>query len=203
MIHFSSKHIEDAVLEISKMPGIGKKSALRMVLHILKEQPNYAKNLSFAIKKLREQTIYCNKCHNISDNIVCNICSNINRNHSIICIVENIQDVLAIENTNRYQGLYHVLGGVISPMAGIGPDNLNIDTLIKRITDNNTKEIIFALSTTIEGDTTAFYIKKKLKDIQIKVSIISRGISIGGEIEYADEATLAKSILSRVPYNAK
>ncbi len=203
MIHFSSKHIEDAVLEISKMPGIGKKSALRMVLHILKEQPNYAKNLSFTIKKLREQTIYCNKCHNISDNIVCNVCSNINRNHSIICIVENIQDVLAIENTNRYQGLYHVLGGVISPMAGIGPDNLNIDTLIKRITDNNIKEIIFALNTTIEGDTTAFYIKKKLKDIQIKVSIISRGISIGGEIEYADEATLAKSILSRVPYNVE
>ncbi|MCP3658789.1 MAG: recombination protein RecR [Bacteroidetes bacterium] len=200
-MNFSSKHIENAVLEISKMPGIGKKSALRMVLFILKEQPSYAKNLSKVLKTLREETIYCQDCYNIADSPICSICSNVNRNNSIICIVENIQDVLAVENTNRYNGLYHVLGGVISPMAGIGPEELNIDALLNRMSKIEVKEIIFALSTTIEGDTTAFYIKKKIKNKEIKISIISRGVSIGGEIEYADEATLAKSILSRVPYN--
>lgn len=200
MLQFSSKLIENAVLEISKIPGIGKKSALRIVLFLLKQQPDYAKNLSIAIQKLRKDTVYCKYCHNISDNDICSICSNTSRNNSVICIVENIQDVLAIENTNQYNGLYHVLGGIVSPLNGIGPEDINIESLINRINNNEIKEIIFAFSSTIEGDTTAFYITKRLKKTGIDITIISRGISIGGEIEYADEATLAKSILSRVPY---
>ncbi len=201
MKQFSSKLIEKAVSEIAKMPGIGKKSALRMVLFILKEDLQYAQNIAEAIINLRSKTQYCNKCHNIADSTICSICSNLNRQSSVICVVENIQDVLAIENTAQFRGLYHVLGGAISPMNGITPDKLNIDSLIERVKSNDFKEIIFALSTTIEGDTTTFYITKKLKELNISTSTISRGISVGGELEYTDEITLGRSILNRIPYD--
>ncbi len=201
-MQFPSKLVEEAVLEIAKLPGIGKKTALRLAMHLLKSAPEDTKSLTFALSDLRANTKYCHKCHSISDDILCNICSSINRDNSTICLVEDTKDVLTIENTNQYFGLYHVLGGVIAPIDGIGPNELNINTLLQRVVENTKiKEVILALSATMEGDTTAFYITKKLNDLGIKVSSIARGIPIGGEIEYADELTLGRSIVDRIAYN--
>lgn len=204
-MNFPSKLIEDAVNEISRLPGIGKKTALRLTLHLLKQPESFSHSLSQAITKLRTEILYCKVCHNISDQQVCSICSGLRRDKSIICIVEDIPDVLAIENTAQYIGLYHVLGGVISPIQGIGPEELKIDSLLERIdasaADNPVSEVILALSATMEGDTTSFYITRKLKERGIKVSTISRGIPIGGELEFTDEVTLGRSILTRINYN--
>jgi len=204
-VNFPSKLIEDAVNEISRLPGIGKKTALRLTLHLLKQPETFAQSLSHAIVKLRTEIRYCKTCHNISDQEICSICTSHRREKSIICIVEDIPDVLAIENTAQYNGLYHVLGGVISPIQGIGPEELKIDSLLNRIDtaapDAAVQEVILALSATMEGDTTSFYITRKLKERGIKVSTISRGIPIGGELEFTDEVTLGRSILTRISYN--
>jgi len=197
-LNYPSKLIENAILEISKLPGIGKKSALRLALHLLKADESKTLGLSQALVDLRTKTTYCRQCHNISDDLICQICSSINRDKQIICVVQDTRDVLAIENTSQYQGLYHVLGGIISPIAGIGPNDLNINSLISRITENpETKEIILALSPTMEGDTTAFYLQKQLTHFDLKISTIARGIPIGGDLEYTDEITLGRSIASR------
>ena len=203
-MNFPSKLIEDAVVEISKLPGIGKKSALRLVLHLLKREEAQTQLLADALVAMRTKTTYCRKCHNISDAELCQICSSPRRDQNIICVVEDTRDVLAIENTAQYRGLYHVLGGIISPLMGVGPNDLNIDSLLKRIeqADENeeVQEIILALSPTMEGDTTAFYLQKKLKAFPVKISTIARGIPIGGDLEYTDEVTLGRSILSRIAY---
>jgi recombination protein RecR len=201
-MNFPSKLVEDAVNEISKLPGIGKKTALRLVLFLLKEDEHCTISLSEALINLRTKIQYCSECHNISDKGTCEICTGAKRDQSIICVVEDTRDVLAIENTAQYAGLYHVLGGVISPIDGVGPDELNINSLINRLTKDNTlvKEVILALSPTMEGDTTAFYITKKLKGNEIKISTIARGIPIGGELEYTDEVTLGRSIIGRISY---
>jgi len=203
-LNFPSKLIEDAVVEISKLPGIGKKSALRLVLHLLKREETQTQLLADALIAMRTKTTFCRKCHNISDAELCQICSSPRRDQNIICVVEDTRDVLAIENTAQYRGLYHVLGGIISPLMGIGPNDLYIDSLLKRIeqADENEKvqEIILALSPTMEGDTTAFYLQKKLKAFPVKISTIARGIPIGGDLEYTDEVTLGRSILSRIAY---
>ena len=200
-MHFSSKLIEEAVNEISKLPGIGKKTALRLVLFLLKEEKESTLALSDALENLRTKILYCSTCHNISDSPVCNICASPKRDQGVICVVENIPDVIAIENTAQYFGTYHILGGVISPIEGIGPGDLNIDSLIKRVGEHEeTKEIILALSSTMEGDTTSFYITKKLKDYSVKISTIARGVPVGGELEYTDEITLGRSILRRTAY---
>lgn len=199
-MEFSSKIVEEAVGQFSKFPGIGKKTALRLVLHLLKQEGDAAKQLSDSILRLKSDLKYCKHCHNISDNDVCNICADSRRNKEVLCIVEDLRDVMAIENTEQFKGNYHVLGGLISPMDGIGPDTLNIESLHLRVINTNIKEVIFALAATMEGDTTTFYISKKLKDLNIKMSTIARGISVGGELEYADEITLGRSILSRIPY---
>ena len=199
-MHYSSKLIEDAVQEIATLPGIGKKTALRLALFLLKADKKHTTRLAEALQKLRTEIQYCAHCHNVSDTPVCSLCANPHRDHSVICVVENIQDVLAIENTGQYQGLYHVLGGVISPVEGIGPEELHIDSLVQRAQKTQPQEIIFALSATIEGDTTVFYITKKLKGFATKVSTIARGVAIGGELEYTDEITLGRSITSRVSY---
>ncbi len=200
-MNFSSKLIEDAVGQISKLPGIGKKSALRLVLHLLKEESESTQLLCTSLLKLRAEIKYCRSCHNVSDSELCSICTNHNRDNSVICVVEEIPDVMAIENTNHYQGQYHVLGGVISPIDGIGPSELNIESLILRIQkEESIKEIILALSATMQGDTTAFYISKKLKPYNLKISTIARGIAIGGELEYTDEVTLGRSIATRIEY---
>lgn len=198
MIQYPSKYIEKAIEEISKLPGIGKKTALRLTLHLLKEKEETSHQLANAIVDLRTKTRYCRQCHNISDDDICNICSSHRRDTSLICIVEDTRDVLAIENTGQYTGLYHVLKGVISPMDGVGPSELTIESLLERIKNSaDIKEVIFALSPTMEGDTTAFYLTKKLKDSSVKISTIARGVPIGGELEYADEITLGRSILTR------
>lgn len=204
-MQFPSRLIENAVEEISKLPGIGKKSALRLVLHLLKSDLNTTLSLSESIVNLREGIQYCEKCHNISDGPRCNICSNPGRNHRLICIVEDLPDVLAIENTGQFSGSYHVLGGIISPIDGIGPDELHIDSLLSRVADTTSdiEEIILALSPTMEGDTTAFYLTKKLQPFGLKVSVIARGVPIGGELEYADEITLGNSILRRRDYEVE
>ena len=202
MQNYPSKLVEIAVIELSKLPGIGKKTALRLVLHLLKEDVEDVEMFGNAIINMRKNTKYCQKCHNISDSDICEICSNPKRNENIICVVEDIRDVMAIENTAQYSGVYHILGGIISPIEGIGPQDLNIESLIKKIAENNVEEIILALSTTIEGDTTNFYIFKRLKDYKIKFSTIARGISIGDELEYADEVTLGRSIINRTPYES-
>lgn len=201
-MNYPSRLIEEAVNELSKFPGIGKKSAMRMVLHLLKQKEFDVTRLGESIINLRTQIQYCGRCGNVSDANVCNICSNSKRNQQLICVVEDLRDVLAIENTSQFNGTYHILGGLISPMNGIGPDKLNIDKLIQRIPVENTLEVIMALSATIEGDTTAFYVSKKMKSLGIKVSTISRGIAIGGELEYADEITLGRSIALRIPYSS-
>lgn len=198
-MEFPSKLIEDAVGEVSKLPGIGKKTALRLVLHLIKEHESKTILLTDSLKKLREQIKMCTVCHNISDEDVCNICRSPRRDRSTLCIVEDTRDVMAIENTAQFNGLYHVLGGVISPINGVGPSNLKIDSLISRIGNpaNEIREIILAISPTMEGDTTAFYIHKKLAPYSIKITSIARGIPVGGDLEYADEITLGRSISSR------
>lgn len=196
---FSSTLLENAVNEFARLPGIGKKTALRLVLHLIKKDVSEVQNFSEAVLKMRQEINFCNRCHNISDKKLCNICANTSRKQEMICVVENIRDVIAIESTQQYNGLYHVLGGIISPLDGIGPDQLQIDSLIKRITSEKTEEIIFALSPNIQGDTTIYYISKKLKDHKIKITTIARGIAFGGELEYADEMTLARSISNRIP----
>ena len=201
MIQYPSKYIERAVEEISKLPGIGKKTALRLALHLLKEKELSSIQLSEAIVDLRTKTKYCQQCHNISDDDTCGICKSGRRDQTLICIVEDTRDVLAIENTGQYNGLYHVLNGVISPMDGVSPSDLTIDSLLSRVGNSTeVKEIIFALSPTMEGDTTCFYLTKKLKEYNLKISSIARGIPIGGELEYADEITLGRSIITRTNY---
>lgn len=200
-MNYPSKLIEDAVNEIAKLPGIGKKSALRLALHLLKSEKNQTHNLSNSLINLVEKTTYCVACHNISDAEICQICGSHRRDSSILAVVQDSKDVLAIENTSQFQGKYHVLGGIISPIQGIGPQDLNIESLLLRIQNNpEIKEIILALSPTMEGDTTAFYIRKKLKELSVKISTIARGIPIGGDLEYTDEITLGRSILSRVEF---
>ncbi|MAR64582.1 MAG: recombination protein RecR [Flammeovirgaceae bacterium] len=199
-----TKILEEAVNEISKLPGIGKKTALRLSLYLLKKDIEFSQNLSKSITDLKEKTQYCDVCHMMCEDNDC-VCKKNNpfTNKEIICVVEDTPDVLAIQNTNHYNGLFHVIGGLISPIDGIGPEELNISTLIKRVKQDNVKEIIFALSPTLDGDTTSFYISKKLSEFNVKITTISRGIPIGGEIEYADEVTLGRSISSRINYNLK
>ena len=203
-MQYPSKLIENAVNEISQLPGIGKKTALRLVIYLLKQDKEATLRLSDALVRLRSETKYCVVCHNITDSEICQICASHHRDRSVICVVENLPDLMAIENTAQYKGTYHVLGGIISPIDGIGPDDLKINSLINRVKNGNdeVKEIILALSATMEGDTTSFYLTKKLKDFNVKVSTIARGIPVGGELEYADEITLGRSILSRTTYPA-
>jgi recombination protein RecR len=195
---FSSSLLENAVNEFAKLPGIGKKTALRLVLHLLKQPENEVLHFSEVIADMRKQIKFCTRCHNISDKELCNVCSNSSRKQDIICVVENIRDVIAIESTQQFNGTFHVLGGVISPLDGVGPDQLTIEQLINRVAKENTQEIIFALNPNIQGDTTIYYIGKKLKDLPVKITTIARGIAFGGELEYADEMTLAKSISNRI-----
>lgn len=185
--------------EFAKLPGIGKKTALRLVLHLLKKDVSDVKTFSDTILKMREEIHFCSRCRNIADKELCNICADRSRKQEIICVVETIRDVIAIESTQQYNGLYHVLGGIISPLDGIGPDQLEIDSLIKRVNEEKTEELVFALSPNIQGDTTIYYISKKLKEIPVKITTIARGIAFGGELEYADEMTLARSISNRMP----
>jgi recombination protein RecR len=195
---FSSTLLENAVNEFAKLPGIGKKTALRLVLHLIKQDANEVSNFSETIAKMREEIKFCSRCHNISDHILCNICSNPSRKQELLCVVENIRDVIAIESTQQFNGIYHVLGGIISPLDGIGPEQLNIDSLVQRVEKENIGEIIFALNPNIQGDTTLYYISKKIKNKPVKITTIARGIAFGGELEYADEMTLAKSISNRI-----
>ncbi|WP_297333580.1 recombination mediator RecR [Flavobacterium sp.] len=199
-MEMSSKLLEKAVAEISQLPGIGRRTALRLALHLLKQPEEQALHLADAIKKLREDIRYCTKCHNISDSEVCEICANPRRDSSLICVVEDVRDVMAIENTGLFRGLYHVLGGKISPIDGIGPSQLTIAPLVEKVRAGGVKELIFALSSTMEGDTTNFYIYKQIKDSGIVTSAIARGIAIGDELEFADEVTLGRSIVQRVPF---
>lgn len=196
---FSSTLLENAVNEFAKLPGIGKKTALRLVLHLIKQDKNVAESFGEAIIHMRQQIRFCSQCHNVSDTDLCNICSDRGRKQQLICVVESIRDVMAIESTQQFNGTYHVLGGVISPLDGIGPDQLNIASLVQRVEQGQTEEIIFALSPNIQGDTTLFFIQKKLQHLPVKVTTISRGIAFGGELEYADEMTLARSITNRQP----
>lgn len=197
-MQFSSTLLENAVNEFAKLPGIGRKTALRLVLHLLKQEPEDVQQFSEVMSKMRSEIVFCKHCHNISDTEECSICANRMRNQQLICIVENIRDVIALESTQQFNGTYHVLGGVISPLDGIGPSQLNIETLIKRVEDQAAAELIFALSPTIQGDTTIYYIQKKLP-AGIKVTTIARGIAFGGELEFADELTLARSLQNRLP----
>jgi len=199
-MNFSSKLLEDAVAEFARLPGVGQKTALRLVLHLLKQDRAEVDRFSGAISRLRHNIQFCTTCHNISDNAICEICSAPKRNQAMICVVEDTRDVMAIENTNQYNGLYHVLGGLISPMDGVGPSDLEVDTLVERLKNDEVKEVIFALSATMEGDTTLFYLNKRLKSFNITISTIARGIAFGGELEYVDELTLGRSIATRVPY---
>lgn len=199
-MEFSSKLLEKAVYEMSQLPGIGKRTALRLVLHLLKQPKEQTSFLSQALLNMREEIKFCQSCHNISDVEICEICSNVSRNKEIICVVEDIRDVMAIENTGQFKGIYHVLGGKISPIDGVGPSQLNIPTLVEKVKSGGVKELIFALSSTMEGDTTNFYIYRQIKDVDIITSTIARGISVGDELEFADEVTLGRSILHRVPF---
>ena len=199
-MEFSSKLLENAVREMALLPGIGKRTALRLVLHLLKQPVDQTKFLSEALTTMRENVKFCLSCHNISDVDLCEICSNNSRDHQIICVVEDIRDVMAIENTRQFRGIYHVLGGKISPIDGVGPSQLNISTLVEKVKMGKVQELIFALSSTMEGDTTNFYIYKQIQDCQIITSTIARGISVGDELEYADEVTLGRSILQRIPF---
>lgn len=199
-MNFSSKLIEEGVNAFASLPGIGKKTALRLVLHLINQPSEVSEQFGEAIVKMRRDIRQCSKCYNLSDEPVCSICADRRRDQSLICIVENIRDVMAIEETAQYRGLYHVLGGIISPIEGVGPADLTIDPLIQRVEEQEVKEVIMAISPTIEGDTTTFYISKKLEGKEVQVSTIARGVSFGGELEYADELTLGRSIVSRVPY---
>ena len=199
---FSSRLLESAVNEMSQFPGIGKRTALRLVLHLLKQPKSHTQKLSESLQQMRDEIIFCNNCHNISDKEVCEICNNPNRTKQIVCVVEDIRDVMAIENTSQFRGEYHVLGGKISPMDGIGPSELNIISLVEKVKSGVVKELIFALSSTMEGDTTNFYIFRQIEEYQITTTTIARGISVGDELEYADEVTLGRSILNRIPFEA-
>lgn len=199
-MNFSSKLLENAVNEFSSLPGIGQKTALRLVLHLLNQPQSEVEKFGNSLLILKRDIRYCVECHNISDQEICEICSSVKRDKSLICVVEDTRDVMAIENTGQYQGGYHVMGGLISPMDGIGPSDLNIESLVKRVNEGGIKEVILALSATMEGDTTIFYLYKKLKDAGISISTIARGIAFGGELEYVDEITLGRSIATRVPY---
>lgn len=198
---YPSALLEKAVNEFAKLPGIGRKTAMRLVLHLLRQDETTVESFAHALTTLKHEVKYCKVCHNISDTDVCRLCSNPQRDASTICVVENIQDVMAVENTQQFRGLYHVLGGVISPMDGIGPSDLEIESLVKRVEAGGIKEVILALSSTMEGDTTNFYIFRKLAKCNVKLSIIARGISIGDELEYTDEVTLGRSIVNRTPFN--
>ncbi len=201
-MEFSSKLLENAVNEMSLLPGVGKRTALRLVLHLLRQPNHQTLDLAEALSKLRKEIKFCIKCHNISDSDLCEICKNPHRNEEIICVVEDIRDVMAIENTNSFKGLYHVLGGKISPMDGIGPNDLNIQPLVEKVKHGKIKELIFALGSTMEGDTTNFYIYKQIQDFEVTTSTIARGISVGNELEYTDEVTLGRSIINRIPFEA-
>lgn len=196
---FSSTLLENAVNEFAKLPGIGKKTALRLVLHLIKQNEKEVSHFSETIAMMRKEIKFCNRCFNISDKDLCNICSNTSRKQDLICVVENIRDVIAIESTQQFNGTFHVLGGIISPLDGIGPEQLNIEPLVSRVKNENIQEIIFALNPNIQGDTTVYYIGRKLKEHPVKITTIARGIAFGGELEYADEMTLAKSISNRIP----
>jgi recombination protein RecR len=196
---FSSSLLENAVNEFAKLPGIGKKTALRLVLHLVKQEAETVNQFSHAVSLLRNSIQFCKRCHNIADTPICNICNNTSRIQDTVCVVENIRDVIAIENTQQFNGLYHVLGGIISPLDGISPDQLNIESLVQRVQTGEVKELIFALNANVQGDTTIYYIAKKLKPFPVKITTIARGIAFGGELEYADEMTLAKSISNRIP----
>ena len=200
-MQFSSALLENAVNEFAKLPGIGKKTALRLVLHLLKQENENVQHFAEVINRMRSEIKFCHRCHNVADADICSICANSMRKHEMICVVENIRDVIALESTQQYNGIYHVLGGVISPLDGVGPSQLNIETLIQRVQKEETSEVIFALSPTIQGDTTIYYIQKKLPAI-CKVTTIARGIAFGGELEYADEMTLARSLQNRLPVDS-
>lgn len=197
---YSSALLEKAVGEFAKLPGVGRKTALRLVLFMLRRNDEEVDQFVESVAKMKHEVKYCRVCHNISDTDVCPICSDPRRDASTICVVENVQDVLAVENTQQFHGLYHVLGGIISPMDGIGPSDIEIDSLVRRVAEGGIKEVIFALSSTMEGDTTNFYISRKLADYPVKLSVIARGISVGDELEYTDEVTLGRSILNRTPF---
>jgi recombination protein RecR len=199
-MNFPSKLIENAVEELAKLPGIGRKTALRLALHLLKEESEDTFSLAEAIVKMRTEVKHCKQCHNISDTEVCSICSNPLRDKSLLCVVSDIRDVIAIENTAQYKGLYHVLGGVISPIEGIGPSDLHIDSLLERLPNSEVKELLLAISPTMEGDTTAFYLTRKLRDHNVRITTIARGVPVGGELEYTDEITLGRSIVERTVY---
>ena len=199
---FSSKLLENAVNEVSQLPGIGKRTALRLVLHLLKQPEDQTLQLSKSLQQMREQINFCTNCHNISDQALCEICANSKRDAQLVCVVEDIRDVMAIENTSQYKGQYHVLGGKISPMDGVGPGELNIPTLVEKVKNGSVSELIFALSSTMEGDTTNFYIYKQIEGYDITTTTIARGISVGDELEYADEVTLGRSILNRIPFES-
>ena len=199
-MEFSSKLLEAAVNEMAQLPGIGKRTALRLVLHLLKQPKEQTSFLTNALTTFREEIKYCESCHTISDIALCEICNNNKRNHQLICVVEDVRDVMAIENTGQYRGIYHVLGGKISPIDGMGPSQLKINSLVEKVNSGKVQELIFALSSTMEGDTTNFYIYKQIKNNNIITSTIARGISVGDELEYADEVTLGRSILQRIPF---
>ncbi|MBQ3632564.1 MAG: recombination protein RecR [Prevotella sp.] len=204
-MQYSSRLLENAVQEFAKLPGIGRKTALRLVLHLLRQETSDVEQFATAVATMKREVKHCRVCHNISDTDLCPICADPRRDTTTVCVVENIQDVLAIENTQQFHGLYHVLGGLISPMDGIGPSDLQIDALVARVAAGNIKEVILALSSTMEGDTTNFYIFRKLAPYvdQVRVSIIARGIAVGNELEYTDEVTLGRSILNRTPFEGK
>jgi recombination protein RecR len=198
-MQFSSQLLENAVNEFAKLPGIGKKTALRLVLHLLKQEENNVQQFSEVIAKMRNEIKFCQRCYNVADGDICSICANSMRKQETICVVENIRDVIAIESTQQFSGTYHVLGGIISPLDGVGPDQLNIESLINRVQKEKTEELIFALNPNIQGDTTIYYIQKKLQHTNIHITTIARGIAFGGELEYADEMTLARSLQNRLP----
>lgn len=203
MANYPSKLFEQTVNEFAKLPGIGRKSAVRMVLHLLRENNETADALGSSIVKLRKEIRYCKHCYNITENELCDICGNVKRDKSVICVVEDIRDVIAVENTNQYNGVYHILGGVISPMDGVGPNDLNIKQLLERLVNDECAEVILALPPTMEGDTTNFFLYRKLCDFDVSITTIARGISFGDELEYADEVTLGRSIINRTPYQTE
>ena len=198
---YTSTLLENAVDELSALPGVGRKTALRLSLYLLRREPEYAERLSSALQALRRDVKYCRTCHNICDTDLCDICADTSRDRSTVCVVENVKDVMTVENTAQFRGLYHVLGGIISPIDGIGPADLEIDSLVKRVAEGEVREVVLALSTTMEGDTTNFFIYRKLSAYPVRVTVIARGVSIGDELEYADEVTLGRSILNRVEFN--
>ena len=199
-MEFSSKLLQSAVDEVAQLPGIGRRTALRLVLHLMRQPESQTLHLTDALQKMRQNINFCKNCHNISDSELCEICVNTNRNQELVCVVEDIRDVMAIESTASYRGIYHVLGGKISPMDGVGPHDLKINSLVEKVRSGTIKELIFALSSTMEGDTTNFYIFKQIQDMEVVISTIARGISVGDELEYADEVTLGRSITNRIPF---